>query len=50
MQLMTDKIEASFDKGVLTIELTKTPVAKKAHKKIPIHVSGKVKMLEKEAA
>ena len=49
-EVVTDKVEASFDKGVLTVELPKTPEAKKAHKKIPIHVSGKVKKLEKEAA
>ena len=31
-----DKIEASFDKGVLTIRLPKTPEAQKAEKKIEI--------------
>ena len=31
-----DKIEASFDKGVLTIRLPKTPEAQKAEKKIAI--------------
>jgi HSP20 family protein len=48
-EVVADKVEASFDKGVLTVELPKTPEAKKAHKKIPIHVSGKVKKLEKAA-
>jgi HSP20 family protein len=32
----TDKIEASFDKGVLKIRLPKTPEAQKAEKKIEI--------------
>ena len=49
-EVLTDKVEASFEKGVLTVELPKTPEAKKAHKKIPIQVSGKVKKLEKKAA
>jgi HSP20 family protein len=31
-----DKIEASFDKGVLTIRLPKTPEAQKAEKKIAV--------------
>jgi len=32
----TDKIEASFDKGVLTVRLPKTTEARKAEKKIEI--------------
>jgi HSP20 family protein len=32
----TDKIEASFDKGVLTVRLPKTAEARKAEKKIEI--------------
>ena len=47
--VVTDKIEATFDKGVLTIDLPKTAEAKKAYKKIPIHAAGKVKKLEKAA-
>ena len=47
--VVTDKIEATFEKGVLTIELPKTAEAKKAYKKIPIHGVSKVKKLEKAA-
>jgi HSP20 family protein len=47
--VVTDKVEARFDKGVLTIELPKTADAKKAYKKVPIHVSGKVKKLKTAA-
>jgi HSP20 family protein len=50
LEVVTDKVEATFDKGVLTITLPKTAEAKKTYKKIPIHVSGKVKKLEKKAA
>ena len=50
LEVVTDKVEAKFDKGVLTITLPKTAEAKKTYKKIPIHVSGKVKKLEKKAA
>lgn len=32
----TDKIEASFDKGVLTVRLPKTPEAQQAQKTIEI--------------
>ncbi len=48
-EVAADKVEARFDKGVLTVELPKTPAAKTAGKKIPIHGSGKVKKLEKAA-
>lgn len=47
--VVTDKIEATFEKGVLTIDLPKTAEAKKAYKKIPIHGVGKVKKLAKAA-
>jgi len=49
VEIVTDKIEATFDKGVLTIDLPKTAEAKKAFKKIPIRSVGKVKKLEKAA-
>ena len=49
VEVVTDKIEASFDKGVLTIDLPKTAEAKKAFKKIPIRAAGTVKKLEKAA-
>ncbi len=48
-EVVTDKIDATFDKGVLTIDLPKTAEAKKAYKKIPIRATGKVKKLEKAA-
>ena len=35
----TDKIEASFKKGVLTVTLPKTVEAKKAEKKITVKVA-----------
>lgn len=49
VEIATDKIEATFDKGVLTIHLPKTAEAKKAYKKIPIRAAGTVKKLEKAA-
>jgi HSP20 family protein len=49
VEVVTDKIEATFDKGVLTIDLPKTVEAKKAFKKIPIRAAGTVKKLEKAA-
>ena len=48
-EVVTDKIEATFDKGVLTIDLPKTTDAKKAYKKIPVRATGTVKKLEKAA-
>ena len=48
-EVMIDKIEAVFDKGVLVIDLPKTAEAKKAFKKIPVHAAGPVKKLEKAA-
>jgi HSP20 family protein len=48
-EVVTDKVEALFEKGVLTVTLPKTPEAKKAYKKIPVHVSGKVKKLKTAA-
>jgi HSP20 family protein len=49
VEVVTDKVEATFDKGVLTIDLPKTAEAKKTYKKVPIHTVGKVKKLEKAA-
>lgn len=49
-EVMADKVEARFDKGVLTVTLPKSPEAKKKYKKVPINVSAKVKKLEKKAA
>ena len=48
-EVVTDKIEAVFDKGVLTVDLPKTAEAKKAFKKIPVHTAGAVKKLDKAA-
>jgi HSP20 family protein len=47
--ILTDKIEAHFDKGVLTITLPKTEEAK-TKTKIPVSASSKVKRLHKKAA
>lgn len=49
-EIVRDKIEARFDKGVLTIDLPKSAEAKKSYRKIPIHAAGKVKKLERKAA
>ena len=49
VEVVTDKIEAIFDKGVLTIDLPKTAEAKKAFKKIPVRSAGMAKKLEKAA-
>jgi len=49
VEVVTDKVEATFEKGVLTIDLPKTAEAKKTYKKVPIHTVGKVKKLEKVA-
>jgi HSP20 family protein len=48
--IRTDKIEAHFDKGVLTITLPKTEEAKTKTRKIPVSASSKVKRLHKKAA
>ncbi len=48
-EIVTDKVEATFEKGVLTVVLPKTPEAKKAYKKIPVQVSGKAKKLKTAA-
>jgi HSP20 family protein len=48
-EVVTDKIEATFEKGVLTIDLPKTTEAKKAFRKIPIATVGAAKKLEKVA-
>ena len=49
VDVLPDKIEATFDKGVLTIMLPKSPEAKLASRKIPVHTIG-VKKEEKKAA
>ncbi|HSS64864.1 MAG TPA: Hsp20/alpha crystallin family protein [Gammaproteobacteria bacterium] len=49
VEIVTDKVEATFDKGVLTIDLPKTPEAKKAYRKVPVRTVGVVKKLEKAA-
>jgi HSP20 family protein len=47
--VVTDKIAASFDKGVLTIDVPKTAASKKAFTKIPVRAAGAVQTLEKAA-
>jgi HSP20 family protein len=49
IDVVTDKVEATFEKGVLSINLPKVAEAKKSYKKVPIHTVGKVKKLEKVA-
>jgi HSP20 family protein len=49
VEVVTDKIAASFDKGVLTIDLPKTAASKKAFTKIPVRAAGAVQKLEKAA-
>jgi HSP20 family protein len=48
--IRTDKIDAHFDKGVLTITLPKIEEAKRKTRKIPVSPSSKVKRLHKKAA
>ena len=50
LEVVTEKVEARFDKGVLTVVLPKTPEAKKETRKIPIGVGAKAEKLEKKAA
>jgi HSP20 family protein len=49
VEVVTDKIAATFDKGVLTIDLPKTAEAKKAFKRIPVRAAGAMAKLEKAA-
>ena len=50
VDVLTDKVEARFDKGVLTVVLPKSPEAKMKYTKIPVNVSAEVKKMEKKAA
>ena len=50
VEVVTDKVMATFDKGVLTVDLPKTAEARKTYKKIPIHAVGEAKKIEKKAA
>lgn len=49
VEIVSDKVEATFDKGVLTVDLPKTAEAKRAFRKVPIRTVAKVKKLEKAA-
>ena len=49
-EVLTDKVTARFDKGLLTIELPKTPAAKKAYRRVPINVTPRVKKLTRAKA
>lgn len=49
VEVMTDKVEATFENGVLLIDLPKTAEAKKPYKKIPIRAAGKLKKMPKAA-
>jgi HSP20 family protein len=48
--VVSDKIDAAFADGVLTITLPKTPAAQKKYRKVPIHTAGKVRTIGKKAA
>ena len=50
VEVVTDKVEATFDKGVLTIDLPKTAEARKTYKNVPIHTAGEATKIEKKAA
>lgn len=47
MDVVADKVDASFDKGVLTVRLPKSPEAQAKVKKIPVNLA---KEAEKKAA
>lgn len=49
VDVVTEKVEATFENGVLTINLPKTAEAKKPYRKIPIRAAGTAKKLEKAA-
>ena len=49
VEVVADKVEATLENGVLTIDLPKTAEAKKPYKKIPIRTVGKVKKVAKAA-
>lgn len=48
--IVSDKVEAKFKNGVLTVTLPKTPEARKHFKRIPIQGSGEAKKIEQKAA
>jgi HSP20 family protein len=48
-EVVAEKAEATFEKGVLTISLPKTAEAKKPYRKIPIRADGTAKKLETAA-
>jgi HSP20 family protein len=49
VEVMSDKVEATFENGVLLIDLPKTAEAKKPYKKIPVRAAGKLKKMPKAA-
>ncbi len=49
VEVVAEKVEATFEKGVLTINLPKTAEAKKPYRKVPIRAAGTAKKLEKAA-
>jgi|SRR5579871_623910 len=50
VEVAADKIEATFDKGVLTVDLPKTAEAKKPFKKIPIRAAAPAPVRKLETA
>ena len=49
-EIVSDKVDAAFKNGVLTVTLPKKPEARKHFKRVPIHGSGEEKKMEKKAA
>ena len=49
-EVVSDKVDAAFKNGVLTVNLPKKPEARKHFKRVPIHGSGEEKKTEKKAA
>ncbi len=49
-EIVSDKVDAAFKNGVLTVTLPKKPEARKHFKRVPIHGSGEERKTEKKAA
>jgi HSP20 family protein len=49
-EIVSDKVDAVFKNGVLTVTLPKTPEARKQFKRVPVRGSGEEKKIEKKAA
>jgi HSP20 family protein len=49
-EIVSDKVDAAFKSGVLTVTLPKKPEARKHFKRVPVRGSGEEKKTEKKAA